>query len=128
LGKHTFFPTFILYLPCYSDVSEITKAPEMLGGRVKTLHPAVHGGMYYFIFCKKKKKGFIKHSLKYISIGILARNIESDEKDLAEQQIEKIDIVVCNLYPFKETIAKPDVTIPQAVEEIDIGKFWDKGF
>lgn len=69
----------------------------MLGGRVKTLHPAVHG-------------------------GILARNIESDEKDLAEQQIEKIDIVVCNLYPFKETIAKPDVTIPQAVEEIDIGK------
>ncbi|RCH80967.1 bifunctional phosphoribosylaminoimidazolecarboxamide formyltransferase/IMP cyclohydrolase, partial [Rhizopus stolonifer] len=51
------------------DVSEITKAPEMLGGRVKTLHPAVHG-------------------------GILARNIESDEKDLAEQHIEKIDIVV----------------------------------
>ncbi|CAO3678959.1 unnamed protein product [Rhizopus microsporus] len=78
------------------DVSEITKAPEMLGGRVKTLHPAVHG-------------------------GILARNIESDEKDLAEQHIEKIDIVVCNLYPFKETVAKPDVTIPQAVEEIDIG-------
>ncbi|KAI7898436.1 phosphoribosylaminoimidazolecarboxamide formyltransferase/IMP cyclohydrolase [Cokeromyces recurvatus] len=78
------------------DVSVITKAPEMLGGRVKTLHPAVHG-------------------------GILARNIESDERDLAEQHIEKIDIVVCNLYPFKETIAKPDVTIPQAVEEIDIG-------
>ncbi|KAI8329063.1 phosphoribosylaminoimidazolecarboxamide formyltransferase/IMP cyclohydrolase [Chlamydoabsidia padenii] len=78
------------------DVSEITKAPEMLGGRVKTLHPAVHG-------------------------GILARNIESDEKDLAEQHIDKIDIVVCNLYPFKETIANPDVTIPQAVEEIDIG-------
>ncbi|KAI9017927.1 phosphoribosylaminoimidazolecarboxamide formyltransferase/IMP cyclohydrolase [Phycomyces nitens] len=78
------------------DVSEITKAPEMLGGRVKTLHPAVHG-------------------------GILARNIESDEKDLAEQHIEKIDIVVCNLYPFEETIAKPNVTIPEAVEEIDIG-------
>ncbi|EIE91822.1 hypothetical protein G6F46_007095 [Rhizopus delemar] len=78
------------------DVSEITNAPEMLGGRVKTLHPAVHG-------------------------GILARNIESDEKDLAEQHIEKIDFVVCNLYPFKETIANPDVTIPQAVEEIDIG-------
>lgn len=70
----------------------------MLGGRVKTLHPAVHG-------------------------GILARNIESDDKDLAEQQIEKIDIVVCNLYPFKETVAKADVTIPQAVEEIDIGEF-----
>lgn len=58
-------------------------------------------------------------------LGILARNIESDEKDLAEQCIQKIDIVVCNLYPFKETIAKPDVTIPQAVEEIDIGKLFD---
>ncbi|KAG0166919.1 Bifunctional purine biosynthesis protein ade10 [Apophysomyces sp. BC1034] len=78
------------------DVSEITKAPEMLGGRVKTLHPAVHG-------------------------GILARDIPSDEKDLAEQHIEKIDIVVCNLYPFKETVAQPDVTIAKAVEEIDIG-------
>lgn len=73
----------------------------MLGGRVKTLHPAVHG-------------------------GILARNIESDDKDLAEQHIDKIDIVVCNLYPFKETVAKPDVTIPQAVEEIDIGTFVDR--
>ncbi|OZJ05438.1 Bifunctional purine biosynthesis protein ADE17 [Bifiguratus adelaidae] len=78
------------------DVSEITKAPEMLGGRVKTLHPAVHG-------------------------GILARDIESDNADLAAQGIEKIDIVVCNLYPFKETVAKPDVTIAGAVEEIDIG-------
>lgn len=78
------------------DVSSITKAPEMLGGRVKTLHPAVHG-------------------------GILARNIESDEKDLAEQNIDKVDIVVCNLYPFKETVAKPNVTVEQAVEEIDIG-------
>jgi phosphoribosylaminoimidazolecarboxamide formyltransferase/IMP cyclohydrolase len=68
----------------------------MLGGRVKTLHPAVHG-------------------------GILARNIESDEKDLAEQQINKVDYVVCNLYPFKDTVAKPGVTIEEAVEEIDIG-------
>lgn len=79
-----------------ADVEEITHAPEMLGGRVKTLHPAVHG-------------------------GILARNIESDEKDLKEQNIEKVDFVVCNLYPFKETIAKENVTIPEAVEEIDIG-------
>ncbi|KAL1958739.1 hypothetical protein VTO42DRAFT_3858 [Malbranchea cinnamomea] len=78
------------------DVSAITNAPEMLGGRVKTLHPAVHG-------------------------GILARNIESDEKDLAAQKIAKVDFVVCNLYPFKETVAKPDVTVEQAVEEIDIG-------
>lgn len=53
--------------------------------------------------------------------GILARDIPSDEKDLAEQHIDKIDIVVCNLYPFKETVAQPDVTIAQAVEEIDIG-------
>ncbi|KAF5125608.1 Bifunctional purine biosynthesis protein ADE17 [Metarhizium anisopliae] len=78
------------------DVSAITKAPEMLGGRVKTLHPAVHG-------------------------GILARNLESDEKDLAEQGIAKVDYVVCNLYPFKDTVAKVNVSIPEAVEEIDIG-------
>ncbi|CAG8883876.1 unnamed protein product [Penicillium nalgiovense] len=78
------------------DVSAITNAPEMLGGRVKTLHPAVHG-------------------------GILARDIESDDKDLAEQKIAKVDYVVCNLYPFKETVAKVNVTIDEAVEEIDIG-------
>ncbi|KAI0450874.1 AICARFT/IMPCHase bienzyme [Xylaria acuta] len=78
------------------DISAITKAPEMLSGRVKTLHPAVHA-------------------------GILARNLESDEKDLAEQSIDKVDYVVCNLYPFKDTIAKPNVTVPEAVEEIDIG-------
>ncbi|ODM24183.1 Bifunctional purine biosynthesis protein ADE17 [Aspergillus cristatus] len=78
------------------DVSAITNAPEMLGGRVKTLHPAVHG-------------------------GILARNIETDEKDLAEQKIAKVDYVVCNLYPFKETVKKVNVTIEEAVEEIDIG-------
>ncbi|KAK9323015.1 cytidine deaminase-like protein [Lipomyces orientalis] len=78
------------------DVSAITHAPEMLSGRVKTLHPAVHA-------------------------GILARDIESDEHDLAEQGIDKVDYVVCNLYPFKETIAKVNVTIEEAVEEIDIG-------
>ena len=68
----------------------------MLSGRVKTLHPAVHA-------------------------GILARNIDSDEKDLAEQRIDKVDYVICNLYPFKDTVAKINVTIPEAVEEIDIG-------
>ncbi|MCJ1443114.1 MAG: bifunctional phosphoribosylaminoimidazolecarboxamide formyltransferase/IMP cyclohydrolase [Stictis urceolatum] len=78
------------------DVSAITHAPEMLSGRVKTLHPAVHA-------------------------GILARDLASDEKDLAEQNINKVDYVVCNLYPFKETISKINVTIPEAVEEIDIG-------
>ncbi|KAI7383027.1 Bifunctional purine biosynthesis protein, partial [Hortaea werneckii] len=78
------------------DVSAITKAPEMLAGRVKTLHPAVHA-------------------------GILARDLASDEKDLAEQNIDKVDYVICNLYPFKDTVAKINVTIPEAVEEIDIG-------
>ncbi|TFK39491.1 bifunctional purine biosynthesis protein ade10 [Crucibulum laeve] len=78
------------------DVSDITKAPEMLGGRVKTLHPTVHG-------------------------GILARSIESDEKDLQAQGISPISIVVCNLYPFTETISKPNCTLADAVEEIDIG-------
>ncbi|KAI1368039.1 AICARFT/IMPCHase bienzyme [Xylaria arbuscula] len=78
------------------DISAITKAPEMLSGRVKTLHPAVHA-------------------------GILARNLESDEKDLAQQSIDKVDYVICNLYPFKDTVAKPNVKVPEAVEEIDIG-------
>ena len=68
----------------------------MLAGRVKTLHPAVHA-------------------------GILARNLESDEKDLADQNIEKVDYVVCNLYPFKDTVAKINVTIDEATEEVDIG-------
>lgn len=68
----------------------------MLSGRVKTLHPAVHA-------------------------GILARDLASDEKDLTDQNIDKVDFVVCNLYPFKDTIAKINVTIPEAVEEIDIG-------
>lgn len=71
-----------------SDISSITKAPEMLSGRVKTLHPAVHA-------------------------GILARNLESDEKDLAEQSISKVDFVVCNLYPFKDTVAKINVTVSE---------------
>ncbi|GAA5922757.1 uncharacterized protein JCM15063_003416 [Sporobolomyces koalae] len=79
------------------DVSDITGAPEMLGGRVKTLHPAVHG-------------------------GILARNIPSDQADLIAQQIAPISVVVCNLYPFNETIARiPPPSIPEAVEEVDIG-------
>ena len=78
------------------DVSELTNAPEMLGGRVKTLHPVVHG-------------------------GILARDIPSDQADLTAQQIDMIDLVVCNLYPFSETVAKPDVTVPEAIEQIDIG-------
>lgn len=68
----------------------------MLGGRVKTLHPAVHG-------------------------GILARIIDSDQADMKKLNYNYIDIVVCNLYPFVNTVAKPDVTIADAVENIDIG-------
>lgn len=78
------------------DVADITGAPEMLGGRVKTLHPAIHG-------------------------GILARDIPEDLADLGAQHINLIDLVVCNLYPFSETIAKPGVTLAEAIEQIDIG-------
>ncbi|PIA16016.1 IMP cyclohydrolase/phosphoribosylaminoimidazolecarboxamideformyltransferase [Coemansia reversa NRRL 1564] len=78
------------------DVAEVTGAPEMLGGRVKTLHPAVHG-------------------------GILARDLPADAADLAAQKIAEIDVVVCNLYPFQETVAREGVTVAEAVEEVDIG-------
>ncbi|KAI7966097.1 hypothetical protein MJO29_001845 [Puccinia striiformis f. sp. tritici] len=80
-----------------SDVSEITGAPEMLGGRVKTLHPVVHG-------------------------GILSRQTPNDLADLAAQSIHPISVVVCNLYPFSECISKtPPPTVEEAVEEVDIG-------
>ncbi|KAG5883480.1 hypothetical protein JTB14_038354 [Gonioctena quinquepunctata] len=78
------------------DVSDISGAPEILGGRVKTLHPAVHG-------------------------GILARLQPSDQEDLRNQKIDMIRIVVSNLYPFRETVSKEDVTLSDAVENIDIG-------
>ena len=78
------------------DVSDITGFPEMLGGRVKTLHPAIHG-------------------------GILARKSDSDRKDMDRQKFRYISVVVCNLYPFVETISAPNVTIPEAIEQIDIG-------
>ncbi len=78
------------------DVAELTGAPEMLGGRVKTLHPAIHG-------------------------GILARDTAGDAAELATHAIAPIDLVVCNLYPFAATIARPDVTAAEAIEQIDIG-------
>jgi len=78
------------------DVAEVTGAPEMLGGRVKTLHPAIHG-------------------------GILARDLPGDMADLAEQGIAPIDLVVCNLYPFWQTAARPDATEAGIIEQIDIG-------
>ncbi|XP_017490808.1 PREDICTED: bifunctional purine biosynthesis protein PURH-like isoform X2 [Rhagoletis zephyria] len=79
-----------------TDVSAITGHPEMLGGRVKTLHPAVHG-------------------------GILSRKIASDVADMAKQNYQFVSVVVCNLYPFVQTISKAGVTIEDAVENIDIG-------
>lgn len=78
------------------DVSDLTGFPEMLGGRVKTLHPAVHG-------------------------GILARPLQSDQSDLEKLGLRLIRVVVCNLYPFVKTVATPSVTVPDAVEQIDIG-------
>jgi len=78
-------------------VSDHTGAPEILGGRVKTLHPKVHG-------------------------GILARRGDSaHQADLEQQGIPLIDLVVVNLYPFRETTARPDVSWDQAIEQIDIG-------
>ncbi|TSK17744.1 Bifunctional purine biosynthesis protein PURH [Bagarius yarrelli] len=78
------------------DVSELTGFPEMLGGRVKTLHPAVHG-------------------------GILARNTPSDQADMEKLGFNLVRVVVCNLYPFVKTVATPNVTVADAVEQIDIG-------
>ncbi|XP_034051033.1 bifunctional purine biosynthesis protein PURH [Thalassophryne amazonica] len=78
------------------DVSELTGHPEMLGGRVKTLHPAVHG-------------------------GILARNTPTDTADMEKLGYSLVRVVVCNLYPFMKTVSNPDVTVEDAVEQIDIG-------
>lgn len=80
-----------------TGVSEVTGFPECLDGRVKTLHPAVHGG----ILAMRDKP---EHMERLLELGI-----------------ETIDIVAINLYPFKETILKPDTTLPEAIENIDIG-------
>ena len=79
------------------QVSDLTGFPEILDGRVKTLHPAIHA-------------------------GILARRDLADHtSQLAQHGIETIDLVVCNLYPFVETISRPDATLETALENIDIG-------
>jgi phosphoribosylaminoimidazolecarboxamide formyltransferase/IMP cyclohydrolase len=79
------------------DVAEITKFPEMLDGRVKSLHPAIFA-------------------------GLLAKRDKPDHMaTLAEHNLPEIDLVVCNLYPFEQTIAKPGVTEAEAIENIDIG-------
>jgi phosphoribosylaminoimidazolecarboxamide formyltransferase / IMP cyclohydrolase len=80
-----------------TKVADYTGSPEILGGRVKTLHPRIHGGI------------------------LARRDVPQDITDLENNQIRPIDLVVVNLYPFEETIAKPGVTLSQAVEQIDIG-------
>ncbi|MCK9186471.1 bifunctional phosphoribosylaminoimidazolecarboxamide formyltransferase/IMP cyclohydrolase [Candidatus Gracilibacteria bacterium] len=79
------------------DVSDYTGFPEMMGGRVKTLHPLVHGGILA-----------VRDNAEHVSAA-------------KEHGIKFIDLVVINLYPFKATIAKPDVTEEEAIENIDIG-------
>ncbi len=79
------------------DVSDLTGWPEMLGGRVKTLHPKVHGGILF------------------------RRGEAGDRAQTAEHKIAPIDLVVVNLYPFEATAAKPDLTPEELIENIDIG-------
>ena len=79
------------------SVSELTGFPEILDGRVKTLHPAVHGGL------------------------LARRDLPQHLLELAQNSIEPIDMVVVNLYPFVETVSKPGVSLDEALENIDIG-------
>lgn len=79
------------------NISDVTGYPEMLDGRVKTLHPKIHGGI------------------------LAQRQKEEHTKQLAEHKIEPIDMVIVNLYPFEETVSKPNVALEDAIEQIDIG-------
>ena len=79
------------------DVSDHTGFPEMMDGRVKTLHPKIHGGL------------------------LCLRNNEEHRQAAEANDIEMIELVVVNLYPFEETVAKPGVTLAEAIEQIDIG-------
>jgi phosphoribosylaminoimidazolecarboxamide formyltransferase/IMP cyclohydrolase len=80
-----------------TEVSAYTGQPEILGGRVKTLHPKLHGGI------------------------LARRDVPGDIEALAAQGIEPIDLVVVNLYPFEATVARPGVSLDEAIENIDIG-------
>ena len=80
-----------------TKVEQVTGFPEMLDGRVKTLHPKVHGGL------------------------LARRDLDAHNAALAEHGIDPIDLVCINLYPFERTVADPDVSIPEAIEQIDIG-------
>ncbi|NET40871.1 bifunctional phosphoribosylaminoimidazolecarboxamide formyltransferase/IMP cyclohydrolase [Okeania sp. SIO2B3] len=80
-----------------TKVSDYTGFPEILGGRVKTLHPRIHGGI------------------------LARRDLEQDIEELNANNIRPIDLVVVNLYPFEQTISQPGVTLAEAIEKIDIG-------
>jgi phosphoribosylaminoimidazolecarboxamide formyltransferase / IMP cyclohydrolase len=80
-----------------TDLSAYTGFPEMMDGRVKTLHPKIHGGLLFI------------------------RGNEKHEAAAREHQIQPINLVVVNLYPFEQTVAKPDVPLHEAIENIDIG-------
>ena len=80
-----------------ASIAEMTGSPEMLEGRVKTLHPKVHGGL------------------------LARRDREDDAAELAMHGIEPIDLVAGNLYPFIDTVSGTDVSLAEALEEIDIG-------
>lgn len=80
-----------------TSIETVTGSPEILGGRVKTLHPKIHGGL------------------------LARRDLEEDRSDMERIGISPIDLVVVNLYPFEQTIAKADVTMEEAIEQIDIG-------
>src|SRR5262249_34882967 len=79
------------------DISDLTAFPEILAGRVKPLHPKVHGGI------------------------LAIRDNSEHRQQVATNAIEYIDLVVVNLYPFQQTVAKADVTAEEAIENIDIG-------
>lgn len=79
------------------QVADLTGSPEMLGGRVKTLHPKIHGGI------------------------LARRDLADDMSELSSLGIDTIDLVAVNLYPFRQTVSKPDVTLGDALENIDIG-------
>src|SRR5712672_2000429 len=79
------------------DVSEVTGFPEMMDGRIKTLHPKIHGAL------------------------LAVRDNPEHQAALADQEIEPIDMVVINLYPFEKTIARAGATLTEAIEQIDIG-------
>lgn len=79
------------------DISEYTESPEILHGRVKTLHPKVHGAI------------------------LAVRGNEEDMRDMKQHGIEAIDMVIVNLYPFEQVVEQANVTLAKAIENIDIG-------